>query len=462
MFTHVSRNAAIALVLASAGLAGTAAPSLADKPCDRPVPPEWCSEQPDPDVNHTPSVSIKADKLQVVRGETVHFTGTADDLDEGTPSFAYDVNTDDTFDDFANQLEFDHRYATLGDKVVRIRATDIEGASATASVTIKVVNRAPTLKIEGPTTLLTGETGTYEATASDPDGDPVTVSWGSASCRDIINGEGTGLTKELTAPTFPTETLPVCAIATDGQPGGYSAKEQLFVKVVNRRPIAAIAFAPAAPIAGDTVTFDSSASRDEDGTIVSRAWDTNGDGAFDDGTAVTAQRAFTAAGTYKAAVKLTDDHGDSTVKEIAVTVAAKPVDSGGSKPPETPGGGTALETPGGGKAPETPGAPRVPDTPVPSGATANASTLSAKLTRKGKVKTLKVKGAQGPIAVACTGRGCSFTARTVTHANLKGLFRKALKRGARITIVTGDGTTVATRTFTVKVGKAGKARVAIA
>jgi PKD domain-containing protein len=71
---------------------------------------------------------------------------------------------------------------------------------------------------------------------------------------------------------------------------------------------------------GATVTFDSSASSDPDGTIVAREWDLDDDGAFDDGTGVTASRTFATTGTHVVRLRVTDDKGLTARGETRVRV----------------------------------------------------------------------------------------------------------------------------------------------
>jgi PKD repeat protein len=96
---------------------------------------------------------------------------------------------------------------------------------------------------------------------------------------------------------------------------------------------------PAAPRAGEVVTFDASSSFDFDGEIVSYAWDINGDGAIDSTDAVTTY-IFAVAGRYRASLTVTDNVGnsDTQVLEIDVTGAAETT-------PATPPAGSALRPP---------------------------------------------------------------------------------------------------------------------
>jgi PKD repeat protein len=71
-----------------------------------------------------------------------------------------------------------------------------------------------------------------------------------------------------------------------------------------------------------TVVFDGSGSSDPDpGDTVSYAWDLNGDGAFGDSTVVGPSFTYTSPGTYAVRLRVTDNHGASTVSApITITV----------------------------------------------------------------------------------------------------------------------------------------------
>jgi glucose/arabinose dehydrogenase len=83
------------------------------------------------------------------------------------------------------------------------------------------------------------------------------------------------------------------------------------------------AVATASPSAGDpplNVTFDSAGSSDPEGGGLTRAWDLDGDGAFDDSTAASATATFSSPGRYTAQVKVTDDQGASDTASATVAV----------------------------------------------------------------------------------------------------------------------------------------------
>jgi glucose/arabinose dehydrogenase/PKD repeat protein len=78
----------------------------------------------------------------------------------------------------------------------------------------------------------------------------------------------------------------------------------------------------ASPTSGPTpldVDFSATSSSDPDpGDTLTYEWDLDGDGAFDDGGGATAEFSYAAAGTYLAAVRVTDNHGAVAVDAVAI------------------------------------------------------------------------------------------------------------------------------------------------
>jgi PKD repeat protein len=91
----------------------------------------------------------------------------------------------------------------------------------------------------------------------------------------------------------------------------------------NAAPVARLAVSPSSVTAGQTVSFDGSASSDADGRIVSFAW------SFGDGTTAsgaTATHAYASGGTYVVTLVVTDDDGatGSASQSLVVTAPAPP------------------------------------------------------------------------------------------------------------------------------------------
>jgi PKD repeat protein len=88
------------------------------------------------------------------------------------------------------------------------------------------------------------------------------------------------------------------------------------------------AIATATPTSGApplTVNFDGSQSSDPDPSdTLSYAWDLDGDGAYDDSTAVRPTFTYTSSGTYIAGLRVTDSRGGSDTDTVTITVGNTP------------------------------------------------------------------------------------------------------------------------------------------
>ncbi|MGH2475242.1 MAG: PKD domain-containing protein, partial [Candidatus Limnocylindrales bacterium] len=92
----------------------------------------------------------------------------------------------------------------------------------------------------------------------------------------------------------------------------------------NQPPIALATANPTSGAAPLTVAFDGSASSDPDGDALTYAWDLDGDGAFDDGTAATASFTYTQPSTYAATLRVTDPSGASGTDSVPISVGNTP------------------------------------------------------------------------------------------------------------------------------------------
>jgi PKD repeat protein len=93
--------------------------------------------------------------------------------------------------------------------------------------------------------------------------------------------------------------------------------------LMSRPPKAFFTYSPLDPYAGETVTFNASASYDPDGTIVSYSWDF-GDGATGGGVVTT--HMYAAGGTYTVKLTATDNEGLNTTVTKEITVLRTTLD----------------------------------------------------------------------------------------------------------------------------------------
>jgi PKD repeat protein len=90
-------------------------------------------------------------------------------------------------------------------------------------------------------------------------------------------------------------------------------------------PRAAFSMNPTSVVPGGTVQFDGRLSSDGDGgTAVDYAWDLDGDGQFDDGTAAQVQHSYAVRGSYGVRLRVTDADGLTDVHERDLAVTLPP------------------------------------------------------------------------------------------------------------------------------------------
>jgi hypothetical protein len=143
------------------------------------------------------------------------------------------------------------------------------------------------------------------STASDPDGPLASQVWDTDG-DGFDDGSGATASRVLRA----GERSVRIRLRVRDADGAEATAEQT-VTVGNRRPAAAFTTSNAAPRVGQTAVFTSTSS-DPDGPLAALAWDLDGDGAFDDGNGVTAQRSFAFAGIHIVRLQVTTPKARST------------------------------------------------------------------------------------------------------------------------------------------------------
>jgi hypothetical protein len=140
-------------------------------------------------ANQPPTAHIVATPTSGSAPLTVRFDGTGSTDPEGGPlSYTWDLDGDGTFGD-ATGPQPSHTYAAAGTYAARLRVTDAQGASDTASVTITVGNTPPTPVIDTPGAGLAwrvGDTISFSGHAGDgQDGalPPSALSWSAVLHR---------------------------------------------------------------------------------------------------------------------------------------------------------------------------------------------------------------------------------------------------------------------------------------
>ena len=279
------------------------------------------------------------------------------------------------------------------------------GTLALCGIVAQPAFAAPTLFTFSPTLPLTGETVTF--TSTDNTGP---VNWdldGDGACDDAQTP--TVQRSFRVAGRYP---VTLCATTPDG-----SASQTRMVTVANRAPTAAFTSAPAPAIAGDPVTFTSTAS-DPEGPLVSQGWDLDGDGQFDDAAGPSAAFTYALPGGYAVALRVVDADGAEHVARQTVAIA-----------------------------------PRPPVLLSPFPLVRLLGDVSSAGTR---VRRLTVRAPQGSrIEVHCRGRGCPVRRRTRSRSSRSSLARVRVRAERTVRLKRLERTFRAGTILTVRVTRAG-------
>jgi glucose/arabinose dehydrogenase len=102
--------------------------------------------------------------------------------------------------------------------------------------------------------------------------------------------------------------------------GGGTIRRVEYTAGVNQPPVAVARANPTSGDVGMTVNFDGSGSSDPNGDQLTYAWDLDGDGAFDDSTAVKPMWTYNAAGNYRVSLRVSDGRGGTASDALTIGV----------------------------------------------------------------------------------------------------------------------------------------------
>ncbi|WP_141567549.1 PKD domain-containing protein, partial [Serinicoccus profundi] len=256
----------------------------------------------------TANIDPTADFSAQVDGLEVALDGSASsDGDGEIVSSTWDFGDGETGDGVTTS----HTYAEAGTYEVTLTVTDDRGGEGTSTQSVTVEeppNAVPTAEFG----VTTDELGlAVDASASsDEDGEIVSYAW---DFGDGTTGEGSTASHTYAE----AGTYEVSLTVTDDRGGEGTSTQSVTVALTpNVEPVAR--FTVDSELL--EVSVDGSSSVDEDGEVVSYAWDF-GDGASGEG--VTTSHAYAAAGTYEVTLTVTDDDGAqaSVTEEVTVSEA---------------------------------------------------------------------------------------------------------------------------------------------
>lgn len=255
-----------------------------------------------PNVPPTASFSYVADHLSVV------FDGSGSTDDGSVVEYRWDFGDGAT----GSGPSPSHVYASSGTYEVELEVVDDEGAThAVTQDVVVVANAPPVASFEWSTQFL--QVGFDASGSTDEDGSVVEYLW---DFGDGSSGSGLTVSHGYAAPG----TYAVGLQVTDDDGAVHSTTREVVVTAEppNQAPQAAFSH----EVVHLMVSVDGTPSTDDDGTIVSYAWDF-GDGATSSDAVTT--YTYAESGTYTVELTVTDEDGATDSTSVDVVVSEPPV-----------------------------------------------------------------------------------------------------------------------------------------
>lgn len=228
-------------------------------------------------------------------------------------SYAWDFGGDGT----ATGKVVTHVFSSGGAYQVALMATDSAGTTGTLIQTVNVT--APTIPTGlsvavSPIQPFAKQPATFTASGSPSPNHRIVsyqFSWG--------DGDTTNSSSPVVQHTY-SQSGPMLLSLTVRDDLGQSSTTNVVITVVSGLT-AAFSIAPASPTAGQTVTFNASASSSSvASTISDYAWDFDGDGSYDTNGSSPIVTTSYSSGTYRPTLKITDSRGVTQTTTQTLTV----------------------------------------------------------------------------------------------------------------------------------------------
>ncbi len=296
-------------------------------------------------LNKSPIASFTYSPTLPIVGETVTFNAS-NSYDQDGSIMSYQWNFGDGNVSTVTSPVITHIYTIFGNYTVTLTVTDNDGGIGTTTQILTIRDYPAAAFIYSPSFPIVGETVTFNASSSVPNGGVITsFFWDFGDGIPSVN-----TTNPITTHVYSTVgNYTVTLIVTDSE--GLTGTTTDMVRVRDY-PSATFTFSPNYPVEGETVTFNASSSTPNGGVITNYKWNF-GDGSTAIVTDPIIAHIYYAIGNYTVTLTVTDSEGLSDSESKIVSVRGYPT-AAFTYTPEAPYVGdtvtfnTSLSNPNGG------------------------------------------------------------------------------------------------------------------
>jgi PKD repeat protein len=275
-------------------------------------------------TNRRPIAAFTSSPAAPKPGQTVSFNASgSSDPDGSIVKYEWDLDGNGTYEtDTGTTPTVSKTYASAGDVDVHLRVYDNDNGTDVATKTLSIGNAPPTASFTAtPNPTIIGRSVAFDASASgDADGTIAKYEWDLDGNGSYETDTGTTATTSKTYAAAGSVTVGLRV--TDDNGAATTATKTVTVTTAGSPPTAAFTATPNPSQAGQTVSFNGSASNDPDGPIAKYEWDLDGNGSFetDTGTTATTSTSYASPGTVPVALRVTDADGmtDTVTNGVAV------------------------------------------------------------------------------------------------------------------------------------------------
>jgi hypothetical protein len=223
-----------------------------------------------------------------------------------------------------------------GDYTVAVRVNDGDGSSSIATTDITVNDLGPTAALTGDTTRDQGQNGNYDASGSTSSPDLITsYEWDWDYDGSFDASGDTGAAQSHAWGSVGSHTV---AVRVTDEDGSFDIATLGVTVYSSGMLTASLTSGDMSLDEGETGSFDASGSSGPY-PITGYEWDWNYDGSFDPSgdTGATQNHSWGDNGLYTAAVRVTDEHNNTDIETLVVTVKNVPpvVNPGAAGPDQT-------------------------------------------------------------------------------------------------------------------------------